>query len=160
MSYYDLEPQKRSNIFRHPGFQVGLVGGLIMILVSLAVFFMNGADTDGDVLVWFIQLIVYLFLARIAASRQADLQSRSFEPTRGIQSAGVGAPLITSLMMWSFIIIRGLVRDAMGMTIEIRPVSFCGWIVLDVILALVIGGVAGRSIVKQHESNPYDTSNF
>ncbi len=146
MSAYDLEPQKRSN----PGFQVGLVGGIIMIFVSLAVFFMNGADTDGDLLVWFIQLVVYFFLARTAASRQAELQSRSYEPTRGVLGAGVGAPLTTSMMMWVFIVIRGIVRDMLGMTITIEPVSFCGSIILDVVLALGIGALTGNAISKQH----------
>lgn len=156
MSYNDLEPQKRSN----PGFQVGLVGGVIMIFASLAVFFMNGADTDGDLLVWFIQLAVYFFLARIAASRQADMQTSSYEPMRGVEGAGVGAPLTASVMMWIFIILRGIVRDAMGMTITIEPVSFCGWIILDVVLALAVGGLTGRAIVKQSQSDPYNTSNF
>jgi hypothetical protein len=156
MSRNYLDLPKRSN----SGFIVGFIGGIIMIFVSLAIFFMNGADTDGDILVWFIQVVVYLFLARIAAGRQADQQARSYEPTRGVQGAGVGAPLTTSIMMWIFIILRGIVRDAMGITITIEPISFCGWIILDVILALGIGGLAARSIIKQHESNPYDTSNF
>ncbi|MBK6647475.1 MAG: hypothetical protein IPG44_17305 [Anaerolineales bacterium] len=131
-----------------------------MIFVSLAIFFMNGADTDGDLLVWFIQLAVYFFLSRIAASRQVEQQSRSYEPTRGVQGAAVGAPIITSIMMWVFIILRGIVRDAMGMTIFIEPFSFCGWIILDVVLALGIGGWAGLAIIKQHEGDPYDSSNF
>lgn len=160
MSSYDLEHQRRSNIFRHPGFQVGFIGGLLMIFVSLAVFFMNGADTDGDVLVWIIQLVVYLFLARIAANRQADIQTRSYEPARGVQGAAVGAPLTTSIVMWVFIILRGIVRDAMGMMIVIEPFSFCGWIVLDVLIALGIGGLAGRSIIRQRAADPYDSNNY
>jgi hypothetical protein len=156
MSRNDLELPKRSN----PGFQVGFIGGMIMIFVSLAIFFMNGADTDGDLLVWFIQVVVYLFLARFAASRQADQQSRSYEPLRGVQGAGVGAPLVTSIMMWIFIILRGVIRDALGMTITVEPISLCGWIILDVVLALGIGGLAARSIIKQYEVDPYDTSNF
>ena len=152
MNMDDFEPRKRSN----PGFQVGLVGGIIMIFVSLAVFFMNGADTDGDLLVWFIQLVVYFFLARTAASRQAELQSRSYEPTRGVVGAGVGAPLTTSVMMWVFIIIRGVVRDALGMTIWIEPFGFCGWIIVDVVLVLGIGALMGNSIVNQNKPDPWD----
>jgi hypothetical protein len=153
---YETEPKRRMNA----GFPIGLVAGLIMILISLAVFFMNGADTNGDLLVWFIQLVVYIFAGRMAASRQADAVRHTYEPTRGVQGAGVGAPLIASILMWIFIILRGIVRDAMGMTIMIEPVTFCGWIILDVLLALGIGGGTGRAVLKQFQPNPYDTSNF
>jgi uncharacterized membrane protein len=157
MSYYDLEPRKRSNIFRHTGFRVGFIGGILMILVSLAVFFMNGADTGGDLLVWIIQLLVYVLLARIAANRQADLQSQTYEPVRGVVGAAVGAPLTASVMMWIFIIVRGIVRDAAGMTIIIEPIMFCGWIIFDVLLALGIGGMIGRSVMRQRQPSPYDS---
>ncbi|MBI5823892.1 MAG: hypothetical protein HZB18_07695 [Chloroflexi bacterium] len=156
MNSNDLIPTKSKNA----GFQVGLIGGVIMIFTSLAVFFMNGADTDGDTLIWLIQLVAYIFLARTAASRQAEAQSRTYEPARGVQGAGVGAALTTSLMMWIFIIVRGVVRDAMGMTITIDPVSFCGWIVLDVVLALVIGGLMGGAVAKQVKGDPYDTNGY
>lgn len=156
MNYPEPEPRKRAN----PGFTVGFIGGLVMIFVSLAVFFMNGAETDGDLLVWFIQLVVYFFLGRAAASQQAERQRHTYEPAHGVVGAGVGAPLVTSIMMWIFIILRGIVRDALGMFIAIEPVTFCGWIILDVVLALGIGGLMGRSVEKQYRANPYDKSNF
>lgn len=160
MNIYEPESQNRSNIFRHTGFQVGLVGGTIMTFVSLAIFFINGTETDGDLLVWLIQLVVYVFLARTAANRQSEMQTRNYEPTRGVQGAAVGAPLTTSLMMWLFIVARWLVLDGMGATVDIQPFNLCGWVILDVVIALAIGAVAGRAVVKQHEGNPYDTSNF
>jgi hypothetical protein len=156
MNYTELEPHKRI----HPGFTVGLAGGLVMMLISLAVFFMNGAETNGDLLVWFLQLVAYFFLGRIAAGQQAESQQHTYEPTRGIVGAAVGAALVTSIMMWIFIIVRGLVRDALGYFIVIEPFTFCGWIILDVSLALGIGGFAGRSVEKQYHADPYDTSNF
>jgi hypothetical protein len=154
MNYPELEPRKRAN----PGFTVGFIGGLVMIFVSLAVFFMNGAETNGDLLVWFLQLAVYFFLGRIAAGQQAESQRHTYEPVRGIAGAGIGAALVASIMMWIFIILRGLVRDAMGLFIAIEPVTFCGWIILDISLALGIGGFAGRSVESQYRSNPYDTN--
>jgi hypothetical protein len=156
MNYTELDPKPRVNA----GFPVGLIGGLVMIFTSLVVFFMNGADTDGDLLVWFIQLVIYIILGRTAASRQAESQRHTFEPTKGIAGAGVGAPLTTSVMMWVFIIARGIIRDAMGMFIAFEPFSFCGWIIIDVLLALGIGNITGRSVLKQYNPNPYDTSNF
>ena len=153
---YDMRPQKRMNT----GFSTGLVGGLIMILVSLAVFFMLGGETDGDVFVWLLQLAVYFFVGRAAAGRQAEAQRQTYEPGRGVVGAGVGAPLTVSGMMWLFIIIRGIVRDAMGMTIQMEPVSFCGWIIVDVLLAIGIGGWTGRSVFNQEQANPYDSNNF
>jgi len=153
---YDTRPKKRMNA----GFTVGLLAGLVMIIVSLAVFFMRGSETDGDVFVWLLQLAVYFFAGRMAADRQAEAQRHTYEPGRGVVGAGVGAPLTVSGMMWVFIIIRGLVRDAMGMTILMEPVTFCGWIILDVLLALGIGGWAGRAVFKQEQASPYDSNNF
>jgi hypothetical protein len=153
---YDTRPKKQLNA----GFAIGLVGGLIMILVSLAVFFMRGAETDWDAFVWMLQLAVYFFVGRAAASRQAEAQRQTYEPGRGVVGAGVGAPLTVSGMMWLFIIIRGIVRDAMGMTIQMEPVTFCGWIILDVLLAIGIGSWTGRSVFNQEQANPYDPNNF
>ena len=156
MNYPEYESKKRRNF----GFSVGFIGGLIMVFVSLAVFFMNGADTNGDIFVWFIQLFVYFLVGRIAASKQADGQEDSYEPTKGVAGAGVGAALVTATIMWVFIILRGIIRDAMGMYITIEPISFCGWIIIDILLALGIGRLAGRSIEKQHDLDSYDTNNF
>jgi hypothetical protein len=157
MNDFDDSYSKRRH---NPGFTIGFIGGLVMIVISLAVFFMNGADTDGDVLVWLIQLVVYFFLGRIAASQMAEMQQDSFEPTRGIVGAGVGAPLVAGIMMWIYIILRGVVRDAMGMYIVIEPVSFCGWVIIDVLLALGIGGIAGKTVQDRYGANPYDSGNF
>jgi len=156
MNYPELEPRKRPN----PGFTVGLTGGLVMIAISLAVFFMNGAETNGDLLVWVLQLVAYFFLGRIAAQQQAEIQQHTYEPTRGIVGAGIGAPLVTSILMWIFLIIRDVVRDALGNIVLLEPITFCGRIIVDVLLAMGIGGFAGRSVEKQYHTNPYDTSNF
>lgn len=153
---YDTRPKKQLNA----GFATGLVGGLIMILVSLAVFFMLGADTVGDGFVWLIQLAVYFFVGRAAAGRQAEAQRHTYEPGRGVVGAGVGAPLTVSGMMWLFIIMRGLVRDAMGMTILMEPFTFCGWIIVDALLAIGIGSWSGRAVFNQEQASTYDSNNF
>jgi len=142
------------------GFTVGLAAGALMVLISLAVFFMRGGETDWDLLVWIIQLAVYYLAGRAAARRQAEAQRHTYEPGRGVVGAGVGASLTISGMMWLFIIIRGLVRDAMGMIIIMEPITFCGWIIFDVLLALGIGGLAGRAVFKQEQASPYDSNNF
>jgi hypothetical protein len=156
MNDFDSYSKRRTN----PGFVVGFAGGLVMIVISLTVFFMNGADTDGDVLVWLIHLVVYSFLGRIAASQMAEMQQDSFEPTRGIVGAGIGAPLVASVMMWIYIILRGIVRDAMGIYIVIEPVSFCGWVIIDILLALGIGGLAGKTVQNRYGADPYNSGNF
>ena len=134
----------------NPGFKVGLIGGMIMALINLVVFFVNGADTRGDFLVWIVQVLSYFLLGRMAANRQADLQRYTYEPTRGIVGAGVGAALTTSVLFWLYIILRGLVRDAFGVFIVMYPIQFAGWIMVDVTLALMIGAFAGRSVLRHN----------
>jgi hypothetical protein len=41
-----------------------------------------------------------------------------------------------------------------------EPVTFCGWIILDVLLAIGIGSWTGRSVFNQEQANPYDPNNF
>lgn len=156
MSYSDFDEHPS----RNKGFSVGFVGGLIMIFVSLLVFFMNGARTNGDILVWVLQLLVYFFVGRTAAIQQAEAQENTYEPTKGIVGAGVGAPLIVAIMMWVFIIIRAFVRDAAGNFVFIEPLSFCGWIIIDVLLAIAIGRAAGSTIEKQYDLDHYDMDRF
>jgi len=132
------------------GLKVGLVGGLLIMAANLLVFFINGADPRGDGVVWILQVISYFFLGRLAASRQAEAQLYTYEPTRGIVGAGVGAPLVTSFLVWLYIIVRGLIQDAMGILVLVEPFSLCGWIFVDVLLALGIGNWMGRSVEKHH----------
>lgn len=148
--------KERRGLFSHPGFQVGLIGGILLMAINLLLFLLNRGDTLADGLVWIFQVIAYFFLARAAAHRQAELRMRTYEPTRGITGAAVGAALTTSIFMWLYIIVRALVRDALGMFIIVEPLSLCFWIFIDVVIALVIGNAVGRSVEKHYGATPYD----
>lgn len=142
----DFEPPKPRNM----GFQVGLWGILLIACINLFVFFLNGADSHGDFLVWLLQLVMYYFLGRLAAKRQIELQRHTYEPSRGVIGAGIGAALVTSLGMWIYLILRDVMRSAFGVPIFFWPPLFCGWLMIDVLLALGIGRLAALSIYKEY----------
>lgn len=147
----------RSNIFRHPGFRFGFFGALTAIFINLILLLINRGDTRGDLLSWIVQLFLYFFFARAAAQNQYNHNVRQgiLEHLHGIQAAGVGAALVTSILVWIYIIIRGIVRDAFGIFIIVEPFSLFCLIVIDVLLALGIGTWAGSTMVGRYREDHY-----
>lgn len=153
MSYYandPFHPQRRS-IFRHAGFRIGAVGGSMMWGVHLILLLIFQGTNQGDILAWIIQLFVYFVLGRTAAQKHYDAQSNEVDAIHGVQSAGTGAALITSLLVWLFIILRGFVRDAFGFMVLVDPIGLFCAIVIDVLIALGIGSWAGKTVVKKYQ---------
>lgn len=137
----------------HPGFTYGLVGALLSISVNLILLLINSGDQRGDSLAWFVQLIVYFFISRSAAEAQYryNQQRGDFEYLRGVKAAGLGAGLTTSILAWIYIIIRGIVRDSMGIFVFMEPFSFACLIVVDVLLAMALGAWGGGSVAKKYD---------
>lgn len=132
------------------GFKVGIVGGIGFSILNLLLFFMSGGNTGFDFPVWLLQVISYFFLGTLAARRQLEKQIHTYEALRGVKGAGVGAPLVTSLVVWLYIIVRGVVRDAIGIFIAVEPFSLCAVIFIDVFLALFLGQIAGERIDREY----------
>ncbi|GAB4539574.1 MAG: hypothetical protein Fur002_04960 [Anaerolineales bacterium] len=152
MSDYFDDPYARKKSI-HPGFQYGFIGALISISVNLILLLINSGDQRGDSLAWFIQLIVYVFVSRSAAEAQYQSNQRrgDFEHLRGVKAAGLGAGLTTSILTWIYIIIRGIVRDSMGIFVLMEPFSFACLIVVDVILAMALGAWGGSAVAKKYD---------
>lgn len=146
----DFYGRGRSNIFRHAGFRYGAVGGIIMIGVHLFLLLINQGTNRGDVLAWIIQLAVYFFIARSAAERHHSAQIDDPEHLRGVVGAGVGAAVVTSVIVWLFIVLRGIFRDALGITVIVEPISLFCIIVFDVLLALGIGAWNGNAVKNRY----------
>lgn len=148
MNDYDL-PANR-NIFGHPGFQMGLVGGVLMILFHLILLVINQMENRGDLLAWIAQIILYVVIAQTAASKQYQQnQSNLFgeDQSSGIVAAAMGAAFMTSLWVWAFLLARALIADAVGIRILFNPVwVFCN-VLLDIILAASIGTAVGNRMV-------------
>jgi hypothetical protein len=149
----DPSGSKRSNIFLNPGFRFGFVGGLIAIVINLFFVLINGGDNRGDLLAWIMQILIYYFIARAAAENQAQVNNRSgqFEILRGVTGAGVGAALVTSIMVWIYIIIRGVVRDSFGVFVIVEPVGLFLIILIDVLIALGLGALGGSQVARHHQ---------
>ena len=138
---------------RNAGFRVGVVGGLVMGIVHLVLLVLFGGTSRGDFLAWVIQWFVYYFAGRSAASQQ--LRAQRYEvhaPLRGVQSAGTGAALVTSLLVWLFILARGLIWDAYGITVLVEPVSLFFLVVIDVSLAMGLGTWGAKTVVDKNRT--------
>jgi hypothetical protein len=149
---FDPNESRRGNIFLNPGFRFGFFGALLMIVVNLLLLLIFGGDTRGDLLSWIIQLFIYFLFARTAAESQysKNTDRGDFEHLRGVQAAGIGSALVTSILMWIYIIIRGVMRDAFGMFIIVEPFSLFCLVIVDVLIALGIGAWAGNTIVSKY----------
>lgn len=152
MSLYDpQEPFGKTS--KNVWLGVGITAGFIMIAVHFLLLMIfrwtNGGDWIAIVLGWF----VYLMSARSAAQQQYDQQKDGFQPLRNVGGAGIGASLIVFVMVWVFIVVRGVLRDLIGITIFVDPVGLFCMITLDGIAAVSLGGWGGRMVENQHKDS-------
>lgn len=146
----------RSNIFRNPGFRFGFFGALAAISINLLLLIINGGDTRGDVISWLVQLFLYFFFARAAAESQykSNVHWGALEYLHGVQAAGVGTGLVASILVWLYIIVRGIVRDVFSIFIISEPFGLFCLIIFDISLAFGIGAWAGNTVVQQYREGP------
>ena len=152
MEPFDPYDRKRSNIFRHPGFRFGFLGALLTILLHQALPFISRGEAWGEGLAWVLQWAIYYFTGRSAAQQQYNAQQNGLDAMRGVQGAGVGAGLVTSLLTWIFILIRAIVLYESGTFVIIEPISMYCIVVIDVCLAIALGAAAGRSIANKYRT--------
>ncbi len=140
---------------KNKGFSYGIIGGLIMVVVHLMLLLIFQGTNQGDLLAFFLAWFVYVMIGRTAAEahyKQRELQGQ-IEPCKGCAQAGQGAALITSLVTWSFIIVRAVFRDMVGYFIITDPLGLCVSIVIDVLIALGLGSWAGGTITRKYCPN-------
>lgn len=146
--YYDFEEDKKSI---HAGFRYGFTGGIIMVVVHLILLLIFQGSNSGDWIAFLLGWIVYFFLGQSAAETQYEQQKESLDATRGVRAAGVGAALVTSIIVWIYIIIRGIVRDAFGVFVLAEPISLFCAITVEVLIAMAIGSWSGGIIEKKYK---------
>lgn len=149
MGYYS-DPYDHKSRSINEGFRVGLVGGIFASLLHLLLPLFSQGAAWGELLAWVLQWFLYLVVARSAAQRQYDKQQMEFDPLNGVQGAGTGAALVTSILTWIFILIRAVVVKAMGDFVIVEPVSLYCIIVIDVLVALALGTWSGNSVAKKY----------
>jgi hypothetical protein len=156
VSIFDSDPGNSpqlgpSSIFSHSGFRVGILGGLVMVVVHLFLLVIFDGTTQGDTFAWTFQIFLYFILGRSAAKQEYRKQASQTGDSQSVKSAGLGAALVTSVIIWFYIIVRGIVRDALGVFIVSNPFGLFCMIIIDVLIALGLGSLAGRSIAKKHQ---------
>lgn len=153
MNDFEYNPNRISS---HAGFRYGVTGGLIMVFVHLMLLLIFRGTNQGDLIAWFIAWFVYLMIGRMAAQAQYDCQQDGLDATRGVENAGQGAAMVTSFIIWGFIIVRAVFRDAVGYFIIAEPISLCVAIFVDVIIALGLGRWGGMMVANKYRiSNDY-----
>ncbi len=146
MSDYE-NPRRRTNA----GFSSGLIGGLIIAAIFLFLMLIDkNMDNRTDSLAFLIQLFVFFFIGQSAAERQYHNQIEEPEPLEGVVGAGKGAALIACTITWIVIVIRGVIRDSLGVFIFTDPVGLFIAILANYLLALAIGTWAGKIVEKRY----------
>lgn len=135
----------------HAGFQYGFSGGLIMIVVHIILLLIFSGTNNGDLLAFFIAWFVYWMVGRMAAQAHYDSQQDELEPLAGVRAAGMGAAMVTSIIIWVFLIVRGIFRDAIGIFVIADPIGIFCAISLDVFIAMAIGGWAGKTVENKYK---------
>jgi hypothetical protein len=152
MSYSPYEdPREHRSRNINEGFRVGLIGGITVACLHLLLPIFSGGRAWGDLLAWLLQWVLYFLLARSAAQRQYNKNQMELSALQGVQGAGVGAALVTSVLNWIFLLVRAFIVNAMGSIVIVEPISLYCIIVIDVIIALGIGAWGGGSIAKKYE---------
>lgn len=149
----DFDPfNERQSRTSNVGFRIGFVGGVMMFFVHLILLFLMAGTNRGDWLASLIGWFVYFFIGRSAAQEQYRLQQSTLEPLRGVREAGIGAALVTCVIAWGIIIVRGVIRDALGITILVEPVSLFCLMIIDGLLALGLGAKGGQTVVNKYRT--------
>jgi len=133
------------------GLPVGLTFSVIILLIHAVVDWLNSGNSQGDSVLWILQALLYFVAALIAASSQFNSQKHMDETLSGVIEAGRGAPMIMSGVMWGYIIVRSLILDDAGMFGGSGVFPFCGFILLDFVVAFSFGNWGGTIIRKRHE---------
>jgi len=140
------QPQKTK-----AGFIGGGIFSLLLIIIHVIVDAVNYWSSQADFVLWIFQLVLYFIAAMVSTSSQYQNQMNSDEPLLEIVSAGRGAAMIMAVCMWVYIIIRSIALDDPGMFAGISFVLFIGFMILDMILAIVFGTGGGKVIENQHK---------
>ena len=145
MNFDDFDHPRRNNIFRHAGFRVGVVIGLVMSAVHWALLLTIGTDAPS----YIFHLFAYFMAGRTAAQQHYNGQRDSVDHLHGVQAAGVGAAMVACVIIWFFDILFFIIGDALGRDVTFFPVNAYCLIVIDVVVAMGLGAWGGNTVVKQ-----------
>ncbi len=144
------------------GLKMGLVGGVIIISLYLFNMLIFAPAVEGgygyawttDLFVWIIQCILFYVLARSAAESQYQFQATQIDDSdfyKGVNSAAIGAALLTWGIGWAFVIVRAFIQDLNGYVVAIDPAAtFCS-ITITAFIALGLGILAGSNVIKKYK---------
>lgn len=138
---------------RNMGFRYGISGGIIMVVIHLFLLLLFQGTNRGDLLALFLSWFVYFMVGRMAAQAQYNIQREDLQPLRGVGEAGRGASMVACVFIWGFIVVRGIFRDALGVFIIVNPVGLFVAMLVDFIIAMGIGGWAGKTILDKYRVN-------
>ncbi len=121
-----------------------------MVVIHLFLLLIFRGTNGGDILAWFLAWFVYFMVGRMAAQAQYNNQRDETYHLRGVESAGMGAALVAGVIIWGYIIVRGIFRDAIGITIIVDPVGLFCAILADILIAMGLGSLGGKTIANKY----------
>jgi hypothetical protein len=131
----------------HPGFRYGLIGGIgIGVLFFLQIFLRNNYF---DLILIILSMPILFLIGRFAGVAKYKDQEDILKLKESIQSTGFGAGLTAIVIIWMFIIFRGMLRDFLGENILMEPLSLCMNFVLSAGGATIMGILGAKSVINQ-----------
>lgn len=148
---YDDGP-RRSHIFRHAGFRVGALGGLMMGGAHILLLLMIHTDAPASI----VQPFAYFMLARTAAESHHRAQRNEVNHLSGVVGAGVGAAMVTAWLTTALVILFLAVFDLIDSDIVhtwvmVNPVGLFLYILFDTLIAIALGSWGGKTIERKHQ---------
>jgi len=150
---YDLYNEHTSNQPKvNAGFRVGLICGLILGILHIVIaILLSSVFPLLTSVLWLVKLFIYYMGGRTAAQMQYDSQRDSLNMLRGVQSAGMGAAMVTSILSWILIFVGAILGNLSGKVVLFEPISLCISIFLDVLIAIGLGSLGGKQIADRYK---------
>lgn len=151
MSFED--PVSKEKGFINPGFSVGLIGGVIAVIGHLIVLFMlNGATAGAMVMLLVVQPLIYYFAGQSAAEKmyQHNVNLQALDLTEHLRGSGTGAAFVICIIVWAYLLLQAIIVDALGMQVIVEPITLFIAIVVEALVALGLGSLAGRNVEKKY----------
>lgn len=152
MSFYDEEDRAKGDAIP---FRVGLVAAVVVIASSYFLMLILQHRTMADVITWLIEWMVLYFAARTAAQQRYGAQVDMVDPLQNLRGAGVGAALVTAILVGLFLTVRNLLDGgASSILLDLARIT------VDSFIALGLGAWGAQSVIKRNKTSETEFYNF
>lgn len=144
-------PTRRTNVSLGPG----IIGGLLVAGAQLLLTWIQKSEgvaipeLTGGICSFLFKWVAYFVVGYVAALRQYENQRDTYEPTRGMRGAAIGAAFIVFAISWIVVIIRAFISDIYG-AVLVGSICLYLAIMLDGLAASALGAGAAATAMRAH----------